>query len=245
MNVPILYVGPPGIGKTAKIKQEADHVEILLLSSMTEEDIAGLPFQTNGLEQRTVPIFIQNIINADKKGLSTILFLDELDKARREVADTLLSLIVCPAQFGIPQRCLIRAAANPPEWGGGTGISDAMLSRFAIVDSMPDPAVVEKILSEYDPRLTQQIMKTAEKHGLVHVSGDGYSRRLTCPRTLEMALSLFTTGEPEAKKLIAGLLTPPFAVLFSTHKTIKQTVKRAKIHTQKQPKKNIIRVALN
>jgi hypothetical protein len=56
MITPILYVGAPGVGKTAVIRSRYDHCEVLLLSSQTEEDIAGIPYQEGGNEKRTIPL---------------------------------------------------------------------------------------------------------------------------------------------------------------------------------------------
>src|SRR6267142_4440705 len=93
-KLPILMIGAPGIGKTARVLQAFDHVEVLLASAMVEEDIAGLPYKDkNGIEHRTVPCAIHNLYLADKEGKTTCLFLDEMDKARRSVADTLLTLV--------------------------------------------------------------------------------------------------------------------------------------------------------
>jgi hypothetical protein len=66
-----------------------------------------------------VPKFIEDLRNS--KASNKCLFLDELDKARREVADTILSLVTSPELFDLPNGVEIIAAANPPEWGGGDG----------------------------------------------------------------------------------------------------------------------------
>jgi len=209
-KIPILYVGAPGIGKTAKVKSKYDYCEVLLLSSQTEEDIAGIPYQENGLEKRTIPPFVQRLQKA--KG-SRCLFLDEIDKARREVADTLLTLITDQEKFGIPEDVEIIAAANPPEWGGGDGVSIPMMNRFSIIESGVDIEgfsnyIIEKygkndfILSVLDS------LKSGEMP-ILEITGEGLNARLTSPRSIDYALSALLFEKNEEK--VIGLLTPNVA----------------------------------
>ena len=73
-NQPILYVGPPGVGKTAVVRDGYEHTEVLLLSASVEEDIAGLPYRDGVYERRTTPGFIERIQQAVKEGKKTALF---------------------------------------------------------------------------------------------------------------------------------------------------------------------------
>jgi hypothetical protein len=204
--IPILYIGAPGIGKTAKIRQQYDHCEILLLSSCCEEDIAGLPYREGDKEKRTMPKFVENI-NTIPENKTCCLFLDELDKSRREVADTLLTLITNPEYFGIKRKIDIVAAANPPEWGGGDGISQAMQSRFSVIESSVDIESFKNwALKKYtDKRIVKSIEKILKQEIpiLEHV-GEGYNFRLTCPRTIELAWQALLEDK---KELVFGLLT--------------------------------------
>jgi len=209
MKTPKLLIGAPGTGKTASVRAKFEHTEVLLLSSCTEEDIAGLPYREGNKERRTMPLFIENINKAVKKGKKTCLFLDELDKARREVVDTLLTLITHPTNFGIPESVEIIAAANPPEWGGGDGISQPMLTRFCVIPFSPDVnewvKLTNKLFSDLTvtKKLTERI-SSGELPLMEHV-GEDLEFRLTCPRTLHLALTAIREGEPE---VIFGLLTP-------------------------------------
>lgn len=212
INTPVLYVGAPGTGKTAMVKSQYDHCEILLMSSQVEEDIAGIPYRDGAFEKRTIPLWLQRILKADSERKTTCLFLDELDKARREVTDTILTLIVSPEYFGIPQDTDIVAAANPPEWGGGDGISMPMLSRFSIIDYKPDfQKWLKYMLEKYENNpLVVEIMKGFENLNVpfLETTGDGYNWRLTCPRTIDMAITALLRNEYLVEKKIKGLLTP-------------------------------------
>lgn len=227
LKLPILEIGAPGIGKTAKIRSQFDHCEVLLMSSQAEEDIAGIPYQVNGYEKRTIPPFIQRLQQAHGEGKTTCLFLDELDKARREVADTLLTLITHQEEFGIPAETYLRAAANPVEWGGGDGISKPMLSRFCVVESKPDFLEWKDwVHSNYEFNELDAILKSIQNGEcpFLETTGDGYQWRLTCPRTLAMAFDIMISGQDKEMeaRLINGLLTPS-AAFFLTNLNKKET----------------------
>lgn len=211
-NTPILLVGAPGTGKTSIIKSQYDHCEILLMSSQIEEDIAGIPYREGEYEKRTISAWLQRILKADSEGKTTCLFLDELDKARREVADTILSLVSSPENFGLPENTDIVAACNPPEWGGGDGISKPMLSRFATIDYKPDfQQWLKYMFEKYENNsVVIEIMKGFENANVpfLETTGDGYNWRLTCPRTIDMAIAALLRNENLIEEKIKGLLTP-------------------------------------
>lgn len=224
MNIPILYVGAPGVGKTATIREKYDYCEVLLLSSQTEEDIAGIPYREGTLEHRTIPPFIQRLQSAQG---TKCLFLDEIDKARREVADTLLTLVTHPEQFGIPEGTDIVAAANPPEWGGGDGLSLPMMNRFSIIPFNPDfKAWSEYIIKKFGklPFILEVIHKIESRElPFLESNGDGLNWRMTSPRSIDNVLTVCTTenDKDHVHNLVKGLVTPNFAsgilLLFTKH----------------------------
>lgn len=217
--VPILLVGAPGVGKTSHVQAMFDCAEVVLTSTLVEEDIAGLPYREGDYDYRTIPGIFRRLADADAAGKTTVLFLDELDKARRAVADTLLTL-VASRRVGaaeLPERTCIVAAANPPEFGGGDGISDAMISRFAVVDYVPDVVRwadwADSQFGGSDARRVTEAVRCGEMP-IFDMTGDGLGRRITTPRTIAMtlhALEALGGGSDAFDSVVRGLLSPATA----------------------------------
>jgi hypothetical protein len=217
--VPVLLVGAPGVGKTARVQSQFDHAEVVLTSTLVEEDIAGLPYREGEYDYRTIPAIFRRLQEAADAGHSTVLFLDELDKARRSVADTLLTLVASRkvGRASLPASTCIVAAANPPEFGGGDGISEAMVSRFAVIDYVPDVCAwadwaYTQFAASGSGRVINAI-KTGEMP-IFDMTGEGLNRRITSPRTIAMALRAMESHGAESATfdiLVRGLLTPAVA----------------------------------
>ena len=215
-DVPVLLIGAPGVGKTAQVRSQFDYAEVVLTSTCVEEDIAGLPYREGDYDYRTVPGLFRRLQEASDAGKTTVLFLDELDKARRSVADTLLTLVASRRVGGaeLPQDTCIVAAANPPEFGGGDGISDAMLSRFSAIDYVPDVCQwADWATDHFDGSQANRIIG-AVRNGEIPIfdmTGEGLNRRITTPRTLAMVLNAMDKHGAESDTfdaLTRGLLTP-------------------------------------
>lgn len=213
--VPILLVGAPGVGKTAHVQAKFDYAEVVLTSTLVEEDIAGLPYREGDYDYRTIPGIFRRLADADAAGKTTVLFLDELDKARRSVADTLLTLIASRRVGAavLPARTCIAAAANPPEFGGGDGISDAMISRFAVVDYVPDVVRWADWADSQFEGVAARRVTAAVRCGempIFDMTGDGLTRRITTPRTITLTLHALRElggGSDAFDSVARGLLT--------------------------------------
>lgn len=212
MKIPKLLVGATGIGKTEMTEAKYDYVEKLLTSSMVEEDIAGLIYREGAEERRTIPAFIQRIKKAVANGKKTCLFLDEVDKGRREVVDTLLTLITHQENYGIPKEVDIVLACNPPEWGGGDGISIPLLNRVSVINVVPDiSSWCDWIKSKYSHPFVDLVVERVESGEipLLETTGEHLERRITSPRSLTHAIDCYLTLSPnEAREMSDGMLTP-------------------------------------
>lgn len=143
-GVPTLLWGEPGIGKTAKIKQFAQemnmHLEVVISSIREPSDFGGLPVITDGKVSLAAPQWAQNLVDAD----GGILFLDEISTAPPAVQAALLCVVLDKkvGDLQLPENTLIVAAANPPECAsGGWDLSAPLANRFthfSLVENFED-----------------------------------------------------------------------------------------------------------
>lgn len=129
---PIL-IGHTGAGKTALVSEIAaadfgGRCTTLLLGSKLDIDVHGLPHVTKGVTKFSVPDWAQAAIEEP-----TLVFFDELDKAKEDVLGTLLTSLTDHASHGRSWHpgSRIIAAMQPPDGGawGATATYDAIRSR--------------------------------------------------------------------------------------------------------------------
>lgn len=215
-----LYVGAPGIGKTEQITEAfgKENVVVLLASSMVEEDIAGIPFNDNGKEGRLKPKFLSALEAIAERGEIPCLFLDELDKARQSVSDTLLTLVAGrhTGYYKIPDNTCIIAAANNQEYSGGMQISIPMASRFEIIFVTPNAGDWCKWFKKQE--YYNVSVEAAVMSGAINLDtppdtdANVYTAQHICPRNLARACYLawkypdetpaFTSNLPNATLLL-------------------------------------------
>ncbi|MBE5995927.1 MAG: AAA family ATPase [Lachnospiraceae bacterium] len=129
---PVLLIGPPGIGKTAIMKQISDETGCGLLSySMTHhtrQSAIGLPFisekeyggKTYSVTEYTMSEIVASIYDYMRETGKTsgILFLDEINCVSETLTPVMLQLLQNKT-FGnvpLPEGWIIVAAGNPPEY---------------------------------------------------------------------------------------------------------------------------------
>ena len=160
---PVLLWGPPGIGKTAIIKQVAGkmdaHLETVLASIREPSDFGGLPAIIDGNVHLMPPVWARNLRKASDEGKTAILFLDEISTARPSVQSALLRVthekIVGDLYLG--DNVSIVAAANPPDSAaGGWELPLATSNRWCHLEwkvDAPSWNTWFKIYGEGDPKV--------------------------------------------------------------------------------------------
>lgn len=230
-----LLVGPPGVGKTAKVKASYPFTHVELLSSYVREDAKGSIYRDpmdESLERRTVPAWYRELCAKAREvnplGQRVCLLLDELDKADRDTANTLLSCLDSRAFFGerLPDNVDIVACANTTDAGGSDGISEPMISRFVVVPTQPDVATWARLSRQRYANVPQaaQIISLVETRAMpiydTHGDLGQLTYRVTSPRTYWLYLDHLVPGAmpPWVKDLNSvanGLLTPRVASMIS------------------------------
>lgn len=140
----IIMEGTHGIGKSSIVKQYAKenslHIEELFLSHQEVGDLIGIP-STVEIDDETVtiwskPIWLKRIEQNAHKGVRTVLFLDELNRAPIDVRQSALQLVlerqihehILPQVDGL--QTMIVAAVNPSDDYQVDELDPALLDRF-------------------------------------------------------------------------------------------------------------------
>ena len=155
---PILLMGPPGIGKTAILKQVAQEAGVGLVSYAmthhTRQSAVGLPQieqkSFHGQQLTVTEYTMSEIIAAvydcmEKTGKQEgILFLDEVNCVSETLAPTMLQLLQNKT-FGshsVPEGWILVTAGNPPEYNKSVREFDvATLDRVRTISIQPDCSV--------------------------------------------------------------------------------------------------------
>lgn len=148
----IIMEGVHGIGKSTIVKQYAKendlHIEELFLSHQEVGDLIGIP-NTIEVDGETVttwskPIWLKRIEQNAAKGIRTVLFLDELNRAPTDVRQSALQLVLERQihEHILPnvdsKRTLIVAAINPTDDYQVDELDPALLDRFLHITVEPD-----------------------------------------------------------------------------------------------------------
>lgn len=135
-GLPVLFLGPPGIGKSQRAKTASARLGldcyVIFPSCLQPEDVSGvLVPDGNGGANKISMLDAVRKLHTTGRG---VLFIDELTGARPATQGALLGAVL-DRQFGdikLPGAVRIIAAANPPEEAaGGWELEPPMANRFA------------------------------------------------------------------------------------------------------------------
>ena len=131
-SLPIAIVGNPGCGKTAQIKKFARDYGLLLIkkltSSLDETDTAGIVVREGDSAVTLSPDWGKRL--GRERG---ILFLDEVNTGRKEVTDTLLTIVQdreLPNGDKLHPETMIIAAMNDGDQCDNYRLNPAFINRF-------------------------------------------------------------------------------------------------------------------
>lgn len=129
---PLMIWGPPGIGKSAIIRQVGDSHDLpvvdIRLSQLEPSDLRGIPFREDGLVNWAIPSMLPDATRHGERGL---LFLDELTSALPSVAAAAYQLILDRrlGDYRLPAGWLLAAAGNRSGDRGVTYVMPAPLAN--------------------------------------------------------------------------------------------------------------------
>lgn len=143
-DISVLLRGVHGIGKSQRVedyaKQQGMHCEVLFLSHQETGDLIGIPYLENRNTVWSTPIWLQNMYDAHEKGKKCVLFLDELNRARLDVRQSALQLVLSKQihQHKLPQGTLVVAAVNPEDEYQVAELDPALNDRFVVYELKAD-----------------------------------------------------------------------------------------------------------
>jgi hypothetical protein len=143
-DVSVLVKGVHGIGKSqraeAYAKNKGYHCEVLFLSHQETGDLIGIPYLEDGVTTWSTPVWLKKLYDAEKKGQKCVLFLDELNRARLDVRQSALQLVLSKQihQHFLPAGTLVIAAVNPDDEYQVAELDIALNDRFDVIELKPD-----------------------------------------------------------------------------------------------------------
>ena len=227
---PVLLIGPPGVGKTAVMRQIAEEMKINLVSYTithhTRQSAIGLPFiarKSYGGEEHAVTEYTMSEIVAsvydqiERSGIREgILFLDEINCVSETLAPTMLQFLQYK-MFGthrVPEGFVLITAGNPPEYNRSVRDFDIVtLDRVKRIDVTADFPVWKEYAYQTGIHGAVTAYLEIRKEHFCRVVNDPDGRHFVTPRAWEDLSDSLRVYEslslPVGRELIAGFIQDP------------------------------------
>ncbi len=183
-GVPLLFVGPKGVGKTLSIAHFAYKKQIPLIQfdcseTTKRQDLLGRFVLLDGEVEFVLGVLPQAIEAANKYG-EAILVLEELNALTPQMQKTLNQLLDWRRHVFVPEinkvytlkpgaKLLIAATMNPSTYGGVYELNEDLKSRFAQVwvdypDERKEQEIIETVVGKnVDPTFLSLALKLAQE----------------------------------------------------------------------------------
>ena len=227
---PVVLIGPPGVGKTAVMRQIAEEMNINLVSYTithhTRQSAIGLPFiarKSYGGEEHAVTEYTMSEIVAsvydqiERSGIREgILFLDEINCVSETLAPTMLQFLQYK-MFGthrVPEGFVLITAGNPPEYNRSVRDFDIVtLDRVKRIDVTADFPVWKEYAYQNGIHGAVTAYLEIRKEHFCRVVNDPDGRHFVTPRAWEDLSDSLRVYEslslPVGRELIAGFIQDP------------------------------------
>lgn len=168
-RVPFLFISAPGMGKSTTVEMFAKvrGYELVMLrgNSISPETCMGFDIASMDPKAKTTvhlrPTWFDKLLEDEKNGKKTLLFLDELTTSPAHVQSALLHLVLerrCDNEK-LPDSTLIVSAGNYSQSLGSTfDVIAPLMNRFCIYNVVPDPSDIKMFLSKYEGAATGKMV---------------------------------------------------------------------------------------